>query len=233
MVDQRRRTVGDRQSLPLDECTSGDDRAAQPNVRLAARTPMRADDDIDPIRRHLDVSPQLGSRAESQHALGCQHRGPEPRLVGERRATDEKYPAAQTNQSTTTDEPVDHPVRRPGTPQLRSTDHAGLGAGRRRPGHETQGDRSRRIPSLPVHTPDFGTWPTRQVADVPKSGADQRVTPERCASGRSRMPNRASTPSRISRASARSSRVVAPPRFVNARVCFVDTATVPGSRVNP
>ena len=58
--------------------------------------------------------------------------------------------------------------------------------------------------------------------------ARYRLTPTRRPSGRRRTPNFASTPSRISRARSSNCAVVAPPRFVSARVCFVDTETGPG-----
>ncbi len=65
---------------------------------------------------------------------------------------------------------------------------------------------------------------THSVSDRQRS---QRVTPARCASGRSRIPNFASTPSRISRARSSSSAVVAPPRLVSASECLPDTRARP------
>ena len=58
---------------------------------------------------------------------------------------------------------------------------------------------------------------------APRRLTIQSSTPRRCASGRSRMPKRSSTPSRISRASSSSSAVVAPPRLVSASECLLDT----------
>ena len=80
-------------------------------------------------------------------------------------------------------------------------------------------------PSRP--TPSTGPERLRAACRQAALILDQSSQPTSTGSLTSRMPKRRSTPSRISRASASRSAVVAPPRLVSASVCLVESRAAP------